>query len=817
MRDRLEPGLRTQLHPSTAINNEIPAAPLDSMFNKPQSTLTPEPLAPSLRAEFSLDRKPLLRLIVLFVVLVVPFGVVAARLGHLQTTDADEFAVGLEAKPTEAFESIPTKDGRILMGGSVMARDTTTYRLKLHYRWLEEPADEQWLKRKAQATLNKADRRNKAKLEAAKEQLLTSRQRMWERLVEVIGIDADEFAERRRAVQTRVEKLVDRVERKNEEQRLHADAERQRELEEQLAHQKWWETAETVVRRELTTPPRRPKSEPIVVKEELSYHVIAEDVPFDRLSEVMTNAALFPGLDFEVTTRREYPQGPLASHFMGVRRVPESAASEDTTSTQELERAELWPDDRIGVGGLEGQYDRWLKGRRGLLRVVRNGDGEIVQREIVRQPRPGADIELSLIEPLQRACEKMLDEVTGTHPALWSKDGSLLSKTVATNLADDPHDPSGDNAPAQPIGGCVIAMNVATGELIAAAAAPRFDQRLYGDFDPELWERLLSDPHRPLFPRVTQMQLAPGSVFKTMTAIAALEERKIAPTEIVTCNGYFKDPSKHRCMIYKKFGKTHGAVRITDALCWSCNCFFFEAASRLGTDRLAHWSQQLGFGQPTGIDVAGEVGGHLPASRISDYIQLAAHEETGSSSTRRRVTQTASRSSRSGDNDTLGFGIGQGTVTVTPLQIVRLMAAVANGGQLVQPHVVQGIVDRRPTHRSSDDASDFPPLPNFEPRASGVSERTLHFVREGLELVVSKGTGFGSVRMKEVAIAGKTGTAETGGNRPDHAWFAGYVPADQPQIAFVVVLEHGGSGAKAAGPIAHKLVEELLALGVIAR
>lgn len=794
------------------------------MFNRPQSTITPAAQPPSLRSELSLDRKPLLRLLVLFGVLVAPFGIVAARLGQLQTIDADDFAVGLEPKFAESFESIPTTDGRILMGGSVMARDTTTYRLKLHYRWLEEPADEHWLTRRAQATLNKADRRNKAKIEAAKEQLLAERQRMWERLIDVIGIEADEFAKRRQAIQARVEKLVARVELKHAERRRDQDAEQQRELDEQLANQKWWETAETIVRRELTTPPRRPQTEPIIVQEELSYHIIAEDIPFERISDVMTNAALFPGLDFEVTTRRDYPQGPLAAHFIGVRRVSESPETEPVATTQDLERAEFWPDDRRGVGGLEGQYDRWLKGRRGLRRVVRNADGEIVQREIVRQPRPGADIEMSLIEPLQRACEKLLDDVTGTHPALWSKAGSFIPNAVATQPEDDPHDRSGENAPAQPIGGCVIALNVATGEIIAAAAAPRFDQRLYGDFDPELWERLLADPQRPLFPRVTQMQLAPGSVFKTMTAIAALEDHKLGPNDVITCTGYFKDPSRHRCMIFKKYGTTHGAMQVTDALCWSCNVFFFEAASRLGTDRLAHWSQKLGFGQPTGIDVAGEVSGHIPAARIADYIQLAAHTEAAGQTNHRRVTSAASRSSRAVDNDTLGFGIGQGTVTVTPLQIVRLMAAVANGGQLVQPHVVNGIVDRRPLNRRSPLAAagdvgrdDFPPLPKFEARSSGISERTLHIVRQGLELVVSKGTGFGSVRMKEVAIAGKTGTAETGGGRPDHAWFAGYVPADQPQIAFVVVLEHGGSGAKAAGPIAHKLVEELLQLGVIAQ
>ncbi len=794
------------------------------MFNRPQSMLTPKSQPTSLRAELNLDRKPLLRLIVLFCVLVAPFAVVAVRLGHLQTTDADEFAVGLEPKFAESFESIPTTDGRILMGGSVLARDTTSYRLKLHYRWLEEPADEQWLKRKAASMLNKSDRRNKAKIEAAKEQLLTERQRMWERLSDVMGITSAEFAERRYEIQARVEKLVERVERKNQDRLLEVEADRQRELDQQLAQQKWWESAETIVRRELTTPPRRPKTEPIVIKEELSYHVIADDLPFERISEVISNSTLFPGTDFEVRTRRDYPQGAVAAHFIGTRRVSDMEAGEDVETSRDLERMEVWPDDRVGSGGLEGQYDRWLKGRRGLRQVVRNGDGEIVRREVVREPRPGADIELSLIDPLQRACEKMLDEVTGTRPLVWSKNGSFIPNAVETNPQDDPEDSTGEPPPSQPIGGCVIAMNVATGEIVAAAAAPRFDVRVLADFDAELWQRLEEDPRKPMFPRATKMALPPGSVFKTMTAIAALEDHKIGPTDVITCNGFFKDPSKHRCYIFRKLGKSHGDMRVTDALCWSCNVFFFEAASRLGPQRLAHWSHQLGFGQPTGIDVAGEESGHIPAAKIADYIQLVGNEEVAQTGSR-RVTPAGGRGSRSVDNDTLGFGIGQSTVTVTPLQIVRLMAAVANGGQLVQPHLVRDFVDRRPALHSKShdvdadapvDMAEFPALPEFKARPTGVSERTLHLVRQGLELVVAKGTGFGHVRMKEVAIAGKTGTAETGGNRPDHAWFAGYVPADEPQIAFVVVLQHGGSGAKAAGPVAHRLVEELLKQGVIA-
>ena len=126
-----------------------------------------------------------------------------------------------------------------------------------------------------------------------------------------------------------MEKLVERVERKNQDRLLEVEADRQRELDQQLAQQKWWESAETIVRRELTTPPRRPKTEPIVIKEELSYHVIADDLPFERISEVISNSTLFPGTDFEVRTRRDYPQGAVAAHFIGTRRVSDMEAGED--------------------------------------------------------------------------------------------------------------------------------------------------------------------------------------------------------------------------------------------------------------------------------------------------------------------------------------------------------------------------------------------------------------------------------------------------------------------------------------------------------
>ena len=784
------------------------------MQNRPASSFYEGSEPTSLTAELSFDRNPIVRLVALFVLLVLPFVVVAGKLGHLQSVEADEFVLGLEPKFDESFESIPTTDGRILMDSTVMARDVATYRLKMHYRWLEEPADEQWLKRKALARLSKAERKDKDKVAAAKEQIQEERRRMWDRLTTTIGISAEDFAVTRAEIKKRVEIIVSRVETRTEERRTGAEIERQRELDEHAAGQRWWERTATLVKHELTTPPRRPKIEPVVVREELAYHLIAEDVAFERIADVITQTSLYPGLDFEVTTRREYPQGALAGHLIGLRKVPETSDEDvPAEASEEFVKREIQPGDRAGQDGLEAQYDRWLKGRRGLRRVLRNGDGEIVQRETVREPMPGSDVQLALIEALQRRVEKMLDEATGTHPLEWNPEGEFVANATRNVGVDGSLDRADESTAHQATGGCIIALNVATGEVIAAACAPRFDLRVLVDYQDDLYQRLLHDPRRPMFPRVTQMALPPGSVFKTMTAIAGLEEGKIDPNVAIHCRGYYDTPDKHRCYIFKHLNMGHGDTKLSDALCRSCNVYFFDVALKVGPQRLSHWCQSLGFGSPTGIDVPGEASGNVPASSIGEFIQLASYQE---GETAHRLTNGAgTKLSRS---DTMGFGIGQASLTVTPLQIARLMATVGNGGDLVTPRLVREIVPRGSPRTSSANALERPELPPAQRQSAVLSARTIHFVRAGLEQVVAspRGTGFGHVRMKEVTIAGKTGTAETGSSRADHAWFAGYVPADRPQIAFVVALENGGKGASAAGPLARELVREMLALGVIA-
>jgi penicillin-binding protein 2 len=343
----------------------------------------------------------------------------------------------------------------------------------------------------------------------------------------------------------------------------------------------------------------------------------------------------------------------------------------------------------------------------------------------------------------------------------------------------------------------VVVLDVRSGAVLAAASAPRFDLNAMSGADPSRAAAVLSDPGHPLFDRVSRMAIPPGSVFKTVAAAALLESGTIDSKTVFACRGYLKEPDRWRCAIYRHSGVGHGQVTLADALAQSCNVFFFHYADRLPPGFLASWADRFGFGRPTGIDLPGEAGGRVPgaaAGRPENHAPKVA--------------------------DAKLVAIGQGEFQATPLQVVRMMAAVANGGILVTPHVVNhigpvSIKGTVPFLGIADDA--FPtPLPQPIP---GLSAATLKTIREGLQRVVSdaKGTAHATVATPSVRIAGKTGTAETGPGRREHAWFAGYVPADRPKVALVVVLEHAGNAAETACPVAKRLILRMQDLGYFGR
>ena len=308
----------------------------------------------------------------------------------------------------------------------------------------------------------------------------------------------------------------------------------------------------------------------------------------------------------------------------------------------------------------------------------------------------------------------------------------------------------------------------------------------------EAWSRYRDDPDHPLFDRCVQMALPPGSVFKTVTAIALLETPGFDSEKPLTCQGYLHTPDRQRCAVYRRWGVGHGPVTLGEALARSCNVYFFHYGEELGTGPLLEWSRRCGFGRTAGIDLPGESPGHLPAPDIAS--------EQASCRTRRRRGSA-------GDRAKLAHG-----------DAVADCAADGRGGQRRKlGDAPRGRVRQQPARSGAVRTNANLPLDLSVRRSRflGSIPSGWRFSAAGLRQVVtdSEGTAHGAFHLASVEVAGKTGTAETGGGQVEHAWFAGYAPADAPKVAFVVVLEHAGEAAITAAPAAAKLVEKLQSLG----
>lgn len=728
------------------------------MQNKPLNTFSESDSGRNLR--IAPDEQPVLRIVGVLLIVTLPLIAIGARLVRVQTDLTDDIVAEFE-KTTESFEVIPSRDGRILgADGQVLAHDIRRFHIKVHYRWLEEPADESWVRRQALKDLSRKARRDTELVERRIQEFLDQRDRFWQRLTELNRLDPLEVTYRRSQVQKRIERILESVERRRKERRV----ERLQSLEHAGdGESEWWRKAWKQVRHELTTSPERSGDEPIVIQEELDYHRLLTEVSFDVAMHIETHPELFPGASIERATERHYPLADLAAHAVGVR-TP--LRSDELQELSEDVQGELKSGDRIGRSGIEKQYDKVLRGRPGLRRIERNRAGEIVETEVVREPETGKDVYVALNLELQRSTESLLDE--------------KIAQTESTLNAH--------------AGASAVVVDVRTGDVVTLANAPRYDLNLMLHADPVQWKSIVDDQRQPLFPRATRMALPPGSVFKTISSLAVLHSGVIDPDEPFFCQGYLHNPSRYRCYTFRHYGHGHGDLKLLDAITRSCNVYFYHAAEQIGPQPFIDWAGRIGIGTRTGIDLPGEGRGNLPTPDQKDREgrQLAWYK-----------------------GDSLGLAIGQSRLTTTPLQIARAMAALANGGYLVTPRVVSRSTVGQPTMTSLDDRAESVPKRPIEM----VDVELLDRIREGMERVVNhpSGTGYKSVRLSDVKIAGKTGTAEVGGGRSDHAWFAGYVPADEPRYAFAIVIEHGGSGGRTAGPVARAVVERMIELEMLPR
>jgi penicillin-binding protein 2 len=487
-----------------------------------------------------------------------------------------------------------------------------------------------------------------------------------------------------------------------------------------------------------------PKFQPIVIKPEAT----PADVAF-----IESHRADVPLLEMLMVHRRRYLPGGFMSHASGY--VGE-------VSEQQIESSDgkLRPGDVAGKSGLERQYNDLLVGTDGMRRVVVNSVGKEVSRLSQQEAIPGKQIQLSIDYDLQQIAEQGLAGKKGAIVALDPRSGEVLA--FVSRPAPDPND---------------FAIRVSKAE----------------------WLRLNTDPDRPLLNRVTQAQLAPGSVFKIVLATAMLQEKVPAETFTAFCPGYAMFYGRmFKCHIFGKGG--HGVVDLHKAIIHSCDVFFYNVGQRLGIDRISKYAKMLGLGSKTGIDLPSEEAGLVPSEEWAERVY---HRKWY-------------------PGETISVSIGQGAVTATPLQLAYMIGGVASGGDFKRPHFLkdaQVMSTEVPAAGSGPGDSGAAKVPGPREMHVDLAEDTIEKVTQGMYGVVNEGGTGGAVKLEGIEFCGKSGTAQTIGadaktrygkgrkEFKDNAWFVGYAPRRNPEIVVSVLVEEGGHGALASGPIARDIIK----------
>lgn len=473
--------------------------------------------------------------------------------------------------------------------------------------------------------------------------------------------------------------------------------------------------------------------------------LLKEDIDWKTLVYIENHHFELPGVRVEAVPSRDYLYGNMASHLIGYL---------GQISKEELENpknSKYQGGDLIGKMGIEKLFGKELRGEKGYryLEVdVLGFEQQILQHQ---DPLPGNDLQLTIDIDLQQTAEKAMEGV----------------------------------------GGAVVAMDVNTGKLLALVSAPPLKlEEFVGGISTKEWQEHLNDPLHPLIDKTIQGQYPPGSTYKIITALAGLGEKIITPQTVFYCNGGLNIYNR-RYGCWKSAG--HGAISIQRALSESCDVYFYQVGQRVGVDRLAAYAESLGLGQKTGIDLENEKPGLTPTS----------------------AWKKKKKNEPWQDGETLSVAIGQGFNLATPLQICRMTAALVNGGKIYKPQIIEAIKD-----------PEGATLEKIQPDLLGSvygSAQDRNLIIKGLIDAVNTRHGTaGNAKMSTITVGGKTGTAQVvrmskfrsipesqlPRKYKDHAWFTCFAPAEKPEIAVTVLVEHSGHGGSVAAPIAKKVLEE---------
>lgn len=483
-----------------------------------------------------------------------------------------------------------------------------------------------------------------------------------------------------------------------------------------------------------------------------TYVTIANNVSYETMAYIEEIKNELGGIAVLASPKRYYNYGTSLAHVLG---YVSSISSEEYSNLKDDGYSQ---NSIIGKTGLESFLESYLRGENGKIRTEINSSGKSTYEYVYKESVSGKDVTLTIDYRLQKIAETALEN---------------MIKSLQNEKNGKYTDASS---------GAVVITSVKTGEVLALVSYPSYDPNLFiSGISYSDWEKINNDPNIPMFNRATQGTYSPGSTFKMLSAIAGLETGKITSSELIQDTGVYPYSYNPVCWIYTDYHRTHGYITVSDAIKVSCNCYFYEVGRRVGIKTLVEYAMKFGLNSKTGIELTEATGTIAGTQNIDWYL-----------------------------GDTLSAAIGQSYNSFTPVELTNYIAALANDGTLNRLTLIKKIGEKEDNISDSElnQYIESKTGVKMNPTKIELKEGTLETVLSGMERS-SMETGGGTYYVfgrNNVEVAGKTGTAEVASGS-SNALFGGYAPINSPDIAIVVVIEHGGSGLNAAS-VAKDIVNE---------
>ena len=452
----------------------------------------------------------------------------------------------------------------------------------------------------------------------------------------------------------------------------------------------------------------------------------------------------FPGINIEYRPIRKYYYSSLASHVLG---YVGKIGNEEYTQNEGYEL-----DDYIGKTGIEYVCEKFLKGKDGLKQTDMSIDGTTTGEYITEEAISGSNVMLTIDAKVQQVAERALKE----------------------NIEKINNGDYGEKR--EVYAGSVVVLNVKTGEVISMVSYPDFEPQLFVDgISTEKWNEYTVKGRSALINRTMQSAYAPGSIFKMVPAIAGLETGKITKDEQIECAGIYPGGYKPKCWYYTTYGRGHGYLTVSQAIQKSCNCYFYEVGTRIGIDNIEKYATYFGLGQKTNIELPGEISGTLAGKKLYEKLDEAWYY-----------------------GNTLSAVIGQAENNFTPIQMARYIAMLTKGWKKLDLTIIKDIINNQGESIKTEEVKDYINkrlgIEKTSEENLNIQKENLKTVLEGMQSVTEEGgTAYSVFKDFPIQVGGKTGSAEAG-NDKTNAWFVGFAPYENPEIAVVVLVENGAHG-----------------------